>query len=61
MITANIRKPFLKLLPIRIATIVAGTVNSLVDTLFTSRHPGENAVAGTGFFSPMVRSSICAM
>lgn len=31
--SCNIRKPFLKLLPIRIAAVTAGSVNSLVDTL----------------------------
>ena len=33
MASSNIRKPFLKLLPIQIAAITAGSVNSLIDTL----------------------------
>ena len=33
MASSNIRKPFLKLLPIQIAVITAGSVNSLIDTL----------------------------
>ena len=52
--TSNIRKPFLKLLPIQVAAALAGTVNALVDTVFTSRFLGEQAVAGVGFFSPML-------
>ena len=35
MISGNIRKPFLKLLPIQIAAVTAGSVNSLIDTLVT--------------------------
>ena len=54
MISGNIRKPFLKLLPIQIAAVTAGSVNSLIDTLMTSRYIGPDAVAGIGFFSPML-------
>lgn len=54
MISGNIRKPFLKLLPIQIAAVTAGSVNSLIDTLVTSRYIGPDAVAGIGFFSPML-------
>ncbi len=52
--TSNIRRPFLKLLPIQVAAVLAGTVNALVDTVFTSRYLGEYAVAGVGFFSPVM-------
>ena len=52
--TSNIRRPFLKLLPIQMAAILAGTVNSLVDTVFTSRNLGPFAVAGVGFFCPVM-------
>ena len=54
MASSNIRKPFLKLLPIQIAAVTAGSVNSLVDTLLTGRYIGPEAVAGIGFFSPML-------
>ena len=54
MESANIRRPFLKLLPVQVATIVIGSINALVDTVFTSRFLGESAVAGVGFFSPML-------
>ncbi len=54
MASSNIRKPFLKLLPIQIAAVTAGSVNSLIDTLLTGRYIGPEAVAGIGFFSPML-------
>lgn len=54
MDSSNIRKPFLRLLPIQMAAVVIGSINSLVDTVFTSRFLGESAVAGVGFFCPML-------
>ena len=54
MASSNIRKPFLKLLPIQIAAVTAGSVNTLFDTLMTSRYIGPEAVAGIGFFNPML-------
>ena len=54
MASSNIRKPFLKLLPVQIAAVTAGSVNSLVDTLLTGRYIGPEAVAGIGFFNPML-------
>ena len=54
MASSNIRKPFLKLLPIQIAAVTAGSVNTLIDTLMTSRYIGPEAVAGIGFFNPML-------
>lgn len=54
MASSTIRKPFLKLLPIQIAAVTAGSINALVDTILTGRYIGPEAVAGIGFFNPML-------
>ena len=41
-------------LPVQIAAVTAGSVNTLIDTILTSRYIGPEAVAGVGFFSPML-------
>ncbi|MBO4836063.1 MAG: ATP-binding protein [Clostridia bacterium] len=54
MNTANVHKPYLRLLPVQVAAIMAGAVNSLVDTVMTAHFLGPDAVAGIGFFCPVL-------
>lgn len=52
-VSVLVKEAFLKLLPVQIAGIIVGAINTFVDSVVTGQFLGTEAMAAIGFFGPV--------